>query len=335
MNMVKTETGGGSMKRIREQGRIPLEDVLPLATPFVINIDPASTCNFKCNYCFHAGNQMHTKGAMKWGTYSRIISDILQFDSPIKTLRLYAFGEPLLNPNFADMIELAKDRQVSEDIDTTTNGSLLNPKLNRKIINAGIDRINISVNGLNTEQYKQFTRYDIDFNQYVANIADLYDNRKDCTIFVKINGDTISEEDQQKFIDVFTPISSGCAIEYTMSCWYDFDMIGVEKNKTVGVYGQPLTHVNVCPYIFYAYCIQYDGKVSTCFLDWNRKLIIGDIFHNSLKEIWEGAIMTELRKKMLLKQRRTIPICNKCNQLVAGDPVNIDHLAASLLEVLS
>ena len=325
---------GDNMKRIREQGRVPLEDVLPLATPFVINVDPASTCNFKCNYCYHAGTKMTVKGAMKWSTYSRIISDIREFDSPIKTLRLYAFGEPLINPQFVDMVQLAKDRQVSEDIDTTTNGSLLNPKLNRKLIAAGIDRINISVNGINAEQYKQFTHYNINFNQYVDNIADLYDNRKDCTIFVKINGDTISEEEQQKFIEIFTPISSGCAVEHTMNCWYDFDMIGIEKNKTVGVYGQPLTHVDICPYIFYSFCVQYDGKVSTCFLDWNRKLIIGDISHNSLKEIWSGPIVTELRKKMLLKQRRTIPICNKCNQLVAGDPVNIDHLAERLLKVL-
>ena len=322
------------MKRIREYGRVPLEDVLPLDTPFVINVDPSSVCNLKCKYCFHTSNKMKVKGVIKWPTYNKILTDIKQFDSQIKTLRLYAFGEPLVNPLFVDMVKIAKDLHIAEDIDTTTNGCLLNPELNLKIIKAGIDRINISVMGTNSDQYKQSTQRTINFEQYVNNIAHLYHNRDNCIIFVKINGDMISKEDQQKFIEIFTPISSGCAIEHTMECWYDFDMIGVERNKNVGVYGQPLTHVDVCPYIFYSYCIQYDGEVSACFLDWNRKLVIGNIYQNSLREIWNGPQITKLRKKMLLKQRNTLPICNNCNQLEAGDPVNIDHMADILLEKL-
>jgi radical SAM protein with 4Fe4S-binding SPASM domain len=328
------ETNGDNMKRIREYGRVPLEKVLPLDTPFVINVDPSSICNFKCKYCFQASNKLTHKGVMTWSTYSKILSNIHKFPSLIKTLRLYAFGEPLVNPLFFDMVKIAKDLHISEDIDTTTNGSLLNPDLNLKIIKAGIDRINISVMGVNSKHYKQFAQYTLDFERYVDNIAHLYNNRDNCIIFVKINGDMLSKDDQQRFIDIFTPISSGCAIEHVMDCWYDCHMEGVERNKNVGVYGQPLTHVDVCPYIFYSFCVQYDGEVSACFLDWNRKLILGNIHQNSLKEIWEGEPLKTLRRVMLLKKRYEHPICNNCNQLEAGEPVNIDHLADKLLKVM-
>src|SRR6202167_1458217 len=37
--------------RINMQGRTPPETVIPLATPFIVFVDPASACNFKCTFC--------------------------------------------------------------------------------------------------------------------------------------------------------------------------------------------------------------------------------------------------------------------------------------------
>lgn len=323
------------MKRIREEGRVPLGPSLPLATPFVINVDPSSLCNLECKFCFHAARKTGMpKGIMDWGLYKRIISSIKEFASPIKTLRLYAFGEPLLNSHFADMVAFAKDLGVAEDIDTTTNGTAFSPKYSRAIIGAGIDRINISVVGVNEDQYMEFSNRRIDFSRYVDNIADLYANRGNCVIFIKINGDVISKDDQQKFLEIFTPISDGCAVEHVMDCWYGIDMGDIKRNENVGVYGQQLTHVSVCPYIFYSFCVQYDGEISACFLDWNRRLTIGDVWTRSVKEVWNGAALRGLRKAMLCGKRRGIPVCKNCNQLIAGQPENIDHLAEALMEKL-
>jgi radical SAM protein with 4Fe4S-binding SPASM domain len=277
---------------------------------------------------------MPKKGIMRFGIFKKVVSDIKEFDKPIKTLRLYAFGEPLLNPWFAEMVRLAKHECISEDIDTTTNGTILNPRLNRQIIEAGIDRINISVMGMNADQYEKFSLYRIDFEKYVSNIADLYHNRGDCVVFIKINGDAISEDDQKRFVDTFGPISDGFAIEHIMNCWHDFDMHGVERNQEVGVYGQPLTRVEVCPYIFYSFCVNFDGEVSACFLDWNRRLVVGNIEEKSLKEIWNGDDLKTLRALHLMKRRSMIPPCKDCNQLEAGEPVNIDDLAEELLRKL-
>jgi MoaA/NifB/PqqE/SkfB family radical SAM enzyme len=323
-----------NMKRTRDE-REPLEEALPLDTPFVINVDPASACNFSCDYCFHAiGNKMGKKGIMSWSLYKQIVHNILEFPSQVKTLRLYAFGEPLLNSRFPDMIKMAKDLDATRDIDTTTNGSLLTTKLNREIISAGLDRINISVMGMNSNQYLKFAHRSVNFDRYVDNIADLYHNRGDCVVFIKINGDLLSLSDQQEFVHTFHKISDGFAIEHVMNCWYDIDMGNIKKNENVGVYGDPLTYVEVCPYIFYSFCVQYDGVVSACFLDWNRKLVVGDVVNDNLVDIWNGLTMASYRREMLLKKRNKIAICKDCDQLRAGEPVNIDHIAEELLEKL-
>ena len=118
------------MKRIQEENRIPLVPNLPLDTPFVINVDPSSVCNFKCKFCYHSQeHRMDKQGVMPWETYEEVIKNIKEFSSKLKTLRLYAYGEPLLNKRFADMVKLGADSNIAEQIDTTTNGSFLNPQL--------------------------------------------------------------------------------------------------------------------------------------------------------------------------------------------------------------
>jgi molybdenum cofactor biosynthesis enzyme MoaA len=88
--------------------------------------------------------------------YKKIANDLLKFPKKIEVLRLYKDGEPLINKNFVDMIKYAKDIGASNRIDTTTNAALLSPKLGREIALAGLDRINISIEGINNEQYKKF-----------------------------------------------------------------------------------------------------------------------------------------------------------------------------------
>lgn len=318
------------MKRTRED-REPLIPSLPLSTPWVINVDPASVCNFKCGYCFQSSGDMKNKGIMQWATYKKIIRDISEFDKPIKTLRLYAFGEPLLNPHFAKMVRHAKDKGVCGDIDTTTNASQLTKELTCDIIDAGLDRINISIIGVSSEQYKKFSNAKVDFDKLVENISYLYENRGKCTVFIKINRDLISSEDVSKFYRTFKPISDGVALEHVMDCW-GTDMNGIEVNKKYGVYGKPLKRVEVCPYIFYSFCVNFDGVVSTCFLDWNRKLVLGNLNQTTLKDIWNGSEMRGFRLKMLNGERNDMIICSKCHQLEAGEPVNIDKVAKDLVE---
>ncbi|GAI93190.1 unnamed protein product, partial [marine sediment metagenome] len=56
---------------------------------------------------------------MDFELYKKIIDDLKEFDAPLKVLRLYKDGEPLLNNRFADMVRYAKGSGVVKYIDTT------------------------------------------------------------------------------------------------------------------------------------------------------------------------------------------------------------------------
>lgn len=327
--------------RIDLENRTKLETVIPLNVPFIINVDPADTCNFQCKFCPTGDRDLMKRtpgrnhGVMAFDLYKKIIDGICEFERPIKVLRLYKDGEPLLNRRLGEMIRYAKERKCAQRVDTTTNALLLDPKRALELIEAGLDRINISIEGINAAQYLEFSKCKMDFEKLVGNIRYLYENKKQCEIIVKINGDILTAADKQKFYEIFGDIADGVYIEHIMSCWPEFELKGVEVNKEFGIYGQKIKEIQVCPYVFYSFSINSDGTASTCFLDWSRKLLIGDVKTESVKEIWKGAKLLAFQKSLLMKKRKQHPVCGNCGQMSHGQPDDVDKYAEELLEKIN
>lgn len=323
--------------RINLEDRTPLQEVIPISTPFVVFVDPSSACNFKCPFCPTGHRQMiqntgRFQGVMDFELYKKIIDDLGDFDKPIKVLRLYKDGEPFINKNLAKMIAYAKQSGFVDYIDTTSNGSLFTPERLAEVIDAGLDKINISVDGMNREQYKAFTGFDFDFEQFVENIKWLDKNKGNCEVAIKIPGELITEAQKQEFFDTFGDYCDRIFIENFAPCWPEFDIekhTGVKIEK--GIYQQPITPTDTCPYIFYAFSINADGLVSSCFLDWGRKLIIGDVKQQSVKEVWNSDAMNALRRQHLEGKRKDNPVCGDCGQLTHCLPDNIDSYREDLL----
>lgn len=324
--------------RINLDDRTPLETVIPLDTPFVVFVDPSSTCNFQCTFCptGHRGMIKDTgryQGVMKYDVFTKVIDDLAEFSRPIKVLRMYKDGEPFLNKRLADMIAYAKKSGHVDYIDTTTNGTFLTPERLAPVIEAGLDKINISVDGMTNEQYRQFTGFDFDFPSFVENVKWLYENKGDLEIAMKIPGELITQDQRQEFFDTFGDHCDRIFIENFAPCWPEFDIeahTGVKIEK--GIYQQEVTPTDTCPYIFYSYSVNADGLVSSCFLDWGRKIIIGDARTQSMKSIWNSDKMNALRLQHLEGRRCENGTCNSCGQLTHCLPDNIDPYRPQLLE---
>lgn len=324
--------------RIDLKNRTKLETVIPLRTPFIINIDPSDTCNFQCKFCPTGDRELMKKtvgrnhGIMDFELYKKIIDNICEFEDKVKVIRLYKDGEPLLNPHFAEMVRYAKQSGCCDRVDTTTNASLLTHEVSDKIIDAGLDRINISIEGVNEKQYFDFSKYKLKYNDLVDNIRYFYEHKTSTEMIVKINGDILTEEQKQFFLDTFGDITDGIFIESIMDCWPTFEQKKVKVNEKRGIYGQAIKEVLVCPYMFYSFAVNSDGTISLCFLDWHRKLVIGDAKIQSVKEVWQGDKMKEYQKLFLQGKRKTHPICAECGQLRQGQPDDIDQFAEELLK---
>lgn len=317
--------------------RTELETVIPLDTPFILFLDPSSVCNLKCEFCpcgrAHEDQWSDVKresvGMMPLDLYKKIIDDCKAFPQKLKVLRLYKEGEPLVNPHLAEMIAYARDSGCFESIDFTTNGTLLNPKINRKLVAAGLSRINISVEALSAQGYEELCGVKLDFDKFVENIRDLYEHKGDCHIFIKTMTENLTNETQQQFYDIFGDICDEIAIEHIANCWPGFENTKLETNVYHG--GEVKERV-VCPRIFYILTINANGTASHCIVDWNYTGIIGDAKTQSLMEIWNSKEYQNIRLMHLHEQRRKVPLCEKCMEIESAAVDDIDAYREMILK---
>ena len=206
-----------------------LSEVVPLDTPYVLFLDPCGACNFKCKFCpcnnsDYLSQQRHE--VMDMELFQKILADIEEFPQQIKVINLYGFGEPLLHRNYVEMAKEIKDRNLCRELRCTTNGYMLSPELNRKLVSTGIDMIRISVEALTNEDYGDICDVSMDFNKFVENIRDLYEVSRgtNTKVSVKIlNVALRDEKDAEHFYDIFEPISDYTYIQDTTQAWAEFE----------------------------------------------------------------------------------------------------------------
>lgn len=312
-----------------------LEDVIPLDTPYSVHIDICSVCNFKCSFCFQSNpgamkEKGYKYGFMKLDLFKKIADDLVQFKHKIRKVKIGLHGEPTLHPELPKMISYMKSKNVVEVIELFTNGSLLNPKLNKEMIDAGLDRINISVEGLTSEKYKEVTGVAVDMEKFIENVKNLYEVRKDCKIYIKVVDINFSQEDKDKFYNMFGDICDEIFVEHVVPQWAEISKF---NNDTMGMYGQKVDiYKKICPFTFMYLHFNFDGTTSPCTLDWGKQVLIGDVSKESAMEIWQGKKLKDLQIKMLEKKRDDIHFCAKCLAPVFCCLENLDDYAEMLLK---
>ncbi|MEE9193854.1 MAG: radical SAM protein [Thermodesulfobacteriota bacterium] len=298
--------------------RVKLAEVVPLSTPYLVIIDVANICNFKCNFCFQSVDKSRLRdmgfkpNIMDIEIFKKTINEVKKFPEQIKRIYLFAHGESLLNKNLPDMIAYAKEQNVSEVIQITTNGSLLNPDFNMKLINAGLDELRISIEGLSAEKYKKVADVDIDFESFIENIKHFYKNRGTCMLYVKAINVALDEGEEEQFYRLFNDISDNASIEY-VTPYYEgvkYNSLFQQHDKTI--LGNQAGSISICPRIFYMLNICPDGNITMCNVDNLEQYVFGNVNTHSLVELWNGKEFTELRMQHLNNNGSAHPLCGKC-----------------------
>lgn len=328
--------------RIDLRDPLELKEALPLRTPYVIHIDPCDTCNFHCKFCPSGNLELMKKtngrghGPIDFNTYCGIIDSLKEFPDPVRVIRLYKEGEPLLHPRFAELVSYAKASPKVQRVDTTTNASLLTKDRSLAIIEAGLNRINISVEGINAEQYREFSGHKMRYEEFVENIAFFYDNKKQCEMNIKINGDILTADQEEEFYSIFGNITDGISVERTIDYWPKYKEMKVDYDESVTLLGGTSREVQICPYVFYEMCINSDGSYSLCRFDWNHAMMMAP--HVSApatpKKIWDSIVLWQFQQQFLRKERlqMTVLSCPKCGILKQGVPEDLDQFADEILD---
>jgi MoaA/NifB/PqqE/SkfB family radical SAM enzyme len=110
-------------------------------------------------------------GVMDLQLFEQIISGLADCD-PLPLLFLGGFGEPLSHPNILTMVSKAKEKRFS--VGVITNGVLLDKDISGELIDLGLDRLWVSIDGATPGSYED-VRLGDNLPRVVANLQQFHD----------------------------------------------------------------------------------------------------------------------------------------------------------------
>lgn len=148
------------------KNNLPLTSVnarLWSSQPTFLNIEPTTRCNFNCWYC--VGRKMKQED-IKVENFPKLLNNF----PLLKTIALVGEGEPLMHKGFFDMAIMAKKRNIRVMI--ISNGSTLSQSIIRKLCEAKITYIGISIDSVDASEFSK-SRIDGKLEQVLQGIKRL------------------------------------------------------------------------------------------------------------------------------------------------------------------
>jgi radical SAM protein with 4Fe4S-binding SPASM domain len=281
---------------------------------------------------------------MEFALFEKIIHDVKAMGRQLTNLNLYGDGEPFLNKQLLDMIRLAAQMEVAQNIIVTSNGSAITEKAATALIDSGLTHLRVSIYGVDEDFHRHITGSTVTPTQIHTNIVRLRKLRDAQAnglphIYVKMIGTSKTRPQIERFREMYAGVADEVNVENPIN-WNGFnnnDLVGAldpqhecdltlvqgwHKQK-----GQSNRHKQICTTPFLSLNVKSDGIVTICIVDWNKGTMVGDIPRESLSDIWHGEQLRAFRRMHIEKRRHENPSCRNC-MVLHNSPDNIDALAS-------
>ena len=120
-----------------------------------LRISLTAACNYACTYCVPDGKRLQAAQAELSADEMGYAVQLLIEAAGIEKVRITG-GEPLLSPKFDTLLPAIMQLPL-DDVSITTNGQLV-PRKSALIINAGVRRINVSLDTLDADRFRLIAR---------------------------------------------------------------------------------------------------------------------------------------------------------------------------------
>lgn len=248
----------------------------PMGSLITLEMNITELCNRTCVFCPRADPKVYPNQNlhMPVATAEKVAGDLasLRYRGRVS---FSGFGEPFLHKSFLDILRAFRRRLPETVLETNTNGDQLNPEKVRQAFAAGLT--NIYVN--------------------------LYDGAHQKGPFEIMMAAADVPPERYTLRDHWM----GPGAEYGLNLNNRSGMVHMEGERPPEeLRGKP------CHYPFYKMIVDWDGKVLFCSNDWGRKIVVGNVLTQHVRDIWLSPEMAEVRAR-LMKGDRSVSPCDTCN----------------------
>jgi len=301
--------------------------VIHLGNPVSLSIEPTNCCNLHCPECPSGMNLLtRDRGIMNPAFFQNLID---QVSPTLYYLNLYFQGEPYIHPQFTEMVRVAKSKKIF--VSTSTNGHFLTPENAKATLESGLDRLIISLDGIDAETYEKY-RKGGNFNEVITGIKEIVNHKqargskkpKLILQFLVLK----SNQHQIKHIQQLGKDLGVDKVELKTAQFYDFrqgnplmpDDPRFSRYKKIKT--DPEGHIryeirnrlpNYCFRMWSSCVVTWDGAVVPCCFDKDAKYRMGNVKEQAFVKIWKNETYCEFRNK-ILSSRKSIDICINCTE---------------------
>ncbi len=264
-------------------------------------------CNAKCPSCPYTNSEIRAdykdKPFMDEDTF-KIIAD--QCGKYGAWIRLSGGGEPMIHPKAVELMEYAK--KAGAKIGLITNGSRFTEDSSRRLLKAGVDMIEFSVDAADSKTYAS-VRTGLDWERLLKNIKRMVSIRNKINSPSKIIASGINQVNID--IDAVAKFWEPIVDNFQKRKFLTWGINDPSKSADPTPYLQPEQMIP-CPFIFERLNIDSRGKVMVCGYDIAAATDMGNVHKETIKDIWHGEGFKYYRQMHLAYKGHEIKLCKNC-----------------------
>lgn len=266
--------------------------------PVHLDIEATNRCNLVCTFCDKLPYlKPEDFGFLDFDLFKRIMDE--GSEKNLCGLKLSYRGEPLLHPRLADMVGYAKKKGLL-DVYFNTNAMLLSEAKARALIEAGLDRISVSMEGVDPAAYER-ERIGADFDVVKRNLERLLNLRAQSGLtypLVRLQTVALPGIDLNEYARYWSAYADEtAAIDYKEANDRNTSLVAEDW---------------ACPQLWQRMTIEWDGRIMPCNNDDYRYLSPGNVAAMSVMECWQSPVVQSARELHMHGCSHELLSCNGC-----------------------
>jgi organic radical activating enzyme len=281
----------------------PIEKTVS-AYPPLVQIEPASICNYRCIFCYQTDKKLTNKkyghmGLMDIDLFRELID---QLKGNVEAVTLASRGEPTVNNKLTEMLRYLAGKFLATKVNT--NAYLLDDNVSRAILESDIQTLVFSADAASEPLYSQL-RVNGSLERVLRNIERFYELQskeysKSRTI-TRVSGVRYSSVVQD--LDDMEAYWRRYVDQVTFVDYNPWENVYDAERRVIG---QP------CSDLWRRLFVWWDGRVCPCDVDYLTTLMDENVRDREIRDIWNGKRYWELRKQHLSGDRNAMEPCSRC-----------------------
>jgi MoaA/NifB/PqqE/SkfB family radical SAM enzyme len=282
--------------------------------PSQIVVDVTEVCNLACVHCPHPEFEKSRHYEARYldpALNMKMVDEVRDYgQKSTQYIRYTGEGEPLVHPNGYDMIEYAA-RTSGVFVTITTNGTIMNEKRTRRLLESGVHLIDISIDAFKPETYAKI-RVNGDLEVTRANVLNLLRWVRESESRTKVVVSFVEQSENAAEVPDFERF------------WKDHGANSVVIRRLHSAAGAVVNIAQLlrakarqdqrypCLYPWERITMNPRGELVFCPQDWVHGSVVADFRSTTIRETWHGEFYRRLREAHLSNNFSNHRFCGQC-----------------------